>query len=66
MQYLHVGRDIDISGAAADTVILLVPPIDRHPDGEVRPSREEGHVHAREDICGIVVLKTKITIRRHF
>ena len=66
MQDLHVGRDIDISGTAAGSVILLVPAIDRHPDGEVRPARKEGYAHARKNIYGIVVLKTDITIRRQF
>ena len=69
MEHLHLSGDIDISGTAAGTVALPVPFIDRHPYGEVSPSREERYMHACEKVRKVrsaVAFIAEITIRSQF
>ena len=66
MQDLNVGRDIHIAGAGSFAVILIVPSINRHPYRYIRPAREQGHVHARENIHRIIVLVSDVPFARQF
>ena len=65
MEDLYLRSDVYVSCAAPFAVVLVVPPVDRHPDMYVRPSCEQGHAHARKNVRRTVLfLVAEIALSR--